>query len=99
MIGKKIRRILIILASIIISIIGVAVFKITNNILGASILVIMLSIILCQYIELQKDKETLKLLRIREKQIDKEIEENLFKFEKLNKIETKYNGIKKEQNK
>lgn len=93
MIGKKIGRILIILASIIISIIGVAVFKITNNILGTSIIVIMFSIILYQYIELQKDKETLKLLRIREKQIDKEIEENLFKFEqmnKMNKIETKF---------
>lgn len=84
------RRILIILASIIISIIGVAVFKITNNILRASIVVIMLSIILWQYIELQKDKETLNLLKNREKKLDKKIKEDLLEIERLNRIENEY---------
>jgi len=97
LIDKRIRRILIIVSGIFIIVTGIVVFKVTNGILATSIVVvIMLIVISWQYIELQKDKERLNLLRRRETVLDKEIKENLLKIERLNKIQKEFNLQNKE---
>ena len=79
-----------ILVAILIIISGMTVFKVSNNnILVISSVVIMMILILWQDLELQKDKERLKLLRSRERGLDKEIK-------RLNKIEKEFNLQNKE---
>lgn len=71
-----IKKVLIVLLAIVILFGGIAIFIMTKSILVSIFLVIMWLLIIWQYFELKKDKETLKTLIMIEEELDKIIRKN-----------------------